>query len=194
MTVVTMPTRTMFGHFIEDVQLTFDVLAHPAPQGSKRHVGHGVMVEVSKYLQPWRKAVDTAAREAIEKANAADADEAARAAMANAEDVLDTEGPYVPKFPLQGPCVLTATFFIDRPLSHYRSGPYKHMLRDNAPPYPARRPDLDKLLRSTMDAMTTAGVWRDDGLVHIIHARKHWSTYRALWYAAGVRVVVSTPQ
>lgn len=170
MTVVTMPTRTMFGHFIEDVQLTFDVLAHPAPQGSKKHVGHGVMVEVSKYLQPWRKSVDAAAREAIEKA----------------------KDPTI--FPLQGPCVLTATFFIDRPLSHYRSGPYKHMLRDNAPPYPARRPDLDKLLRSTMDAMTTAGVWRDDGLVHIIHARKHWSTYRANWYAAGVRVVVSTPQ
>lgn len=182
MTVVTMPTRTMFGHFIEDVQLTFDVLAHPAPQGSKKHVGHGVMVEVSKYLQPWRKSVDAAAREAIVKACAGDAD-----------STPDGE-EYVPRFPLQGPCVLTATFFIDRPLSHYRSGPYKHMLRDNAPPYPARRPDLDKLLRSTMDAMTTAGVWRDDGLVHIIHARKHWSTYRALWYAAGVRVVVSTPQ
>jgi crossover junction endodeoxyribonuclease RusA len=29
----------------------------PAPQGSKRHVGNGVMVEMSKKLKPWRAAV-----------------------------------------------------------------------------------------------------------------------------------------
>ena len=83
--------------------------------------------------------------------------------------------------------------FIDRPRHHFRTGPYMHMLRDGAPAYPYKRPDLDKLLRSTMDAMTCAGVWRDDALVHIIHARKHYSTYRANWYAAGVRIVLSTP-
>lgn len=38
-----------------------------APQGSKRHVGHGVMVESSKKVKPWRedvKAAAIAAREA----------------------------------------------------------------------------------------------------------------------------------
>jgi crossover junction endodeoxyribonuclease RusA len=29
----------------------------PAPQGSKRHVGRGVMVESSKKVKPWRQAV-----------------------------------------------------------------------------------------------------------------------------------------
>lgn len=29
----------------------------PAPQGSKKHIGGGRMVEVSKRLKPWRKAV-----------------------------------------------------------------------------------------------------------------------------------------
>lgn len=33
------------------------VHGHPAPQGSKRHVGRGIMVEASKYLTPWREAV-----------------------------------------------------------------------------------------------------------------------------------------
>lgn len=34
----------------------------PAPQGSKRHIGGGRMVESSKQLRPWRRAVDAALR------------------------------------------------------------------------------------------------------------------------------------
>lgn len=33
------------------------VPGHPAPQGSKRHVGNGVMVESSKRVAGWRKAI-----------------------------------------------------------------------------------------------------------------------------------------
>jgi Holliday junction resolvase RusA-like endonuclease len=33
------------------------VIGTPAPQGSKRHVGHGVMIESSKKVKPWREAV-----------------------------------------------------------------------------------------------------------------------------------------
>lgn len=36
----------------------------PAAQGSKRHVGHGIMVESSKFLKPWREAVKWATLEA----------------------------------------------------------------------------------------------------------------------------------
>lgn len=35
----------------------FHAIGHPAPQGSKRHVGHGVMIESSKQVAPWREAV-----------------------------------------------------------------------------------------------------------------------------------------
>ena len=38
----------------------------PAPQGSKRHVGRGIMVESSKKVKPWRAAVAAAAREAMQ--------------------------------------------------------------------------------------------------------------------------------
>lgn len=34
----------------------------PAPQGSKRHVGNGRLVEMSTKIGPWRRAVATAAR------------------------------------------------------------------------------------------------------------------------------------
>ena len=42
---------------------TFFVPGIPAPQGSKRHVGGGVMIESSKRLKPWRKRVNEAANE-----------------------------------------------------------------------------------------------------------------------------------
>lgn len=38
----------------------FYALGQPAPQGSKRHVGRGVMVESSKQVAPWREAVKAA--------------------------------------------------------------------------------------------------------------------------------------
>ena len=42
--------------------IEFRVHGHPAPQGSKRHVGGGRMIESSKLLPAWRKAVTDAAR------------------------------------------------------------------------------------------------------------------------------------
>lgn len=37
--------------------IRFDVIGTPAPQGSKRHVGRGIMIESSKNVKPWRDAV-----------------------------------------------------------------------------------------------------------------------------------------
>lgn len=112
----------------------------PAPQGSKRHVGGGVMVESSKKVRPWRKAV------------------ADQVSKLDFEDV-----PFVR---------VTAWFFLPRPKSHYRSGRYAHLLKDAAPRYPGRYPDLDKLCRSTLDALRMGGAYRDDAQVVKLHAFK----------------------
>ena len=45
--------------------LSFFVPGVAAPQGSKRHVGRGVMIESSKRLKPWRKTVTGAAKTAL---------------------------------------------------------------------------------------------------------------------------------
>ena len=45
--------------------ISFVVYGLPAPQGSKRHVGNGVMVESSKAVKPWRQDVKHAALAAI---------------------------------------------------------------------------------------------------------------------------------
>ncbi|UQE73853.1 RusA family crossover junction endodeoxyribonuclease [Gordonia sp. PP30] len=41
------------------------VPGHPAPQGSKRHVGRGILVESSKRVAPWRAVVALALGQAI---------------------------------------------------------------------------------------------------------------------------------
>lgn len=108
----------------------------PGPQGSKRHVGGGRMIESSKKVKPWREAVVSAAVEA--RADAAT---------------------------LTGPLAVEMVFTLTRPKSHYRTGRNAHLLRDDAPARPASKPDTSKLLRSTEDALTTAGVYRDDALI-----------------------------
>src|SRR5690606_25696178 len=56
-------------------------------------------------------------------------------------------------------------FTLARPRSHYRTGRNAHLLRDSAPARPTGAPDLSKLARATEDALTEAGVWKDDAAV-----------------------------
>lgn len=41
--------------------------------------------------------------------------------------------------------------------------------------WPTKRPDLDKLVRAILDALTVAGVWADDSQVVTLTARKVWA-------------------
>lgn len=119
----------------------------PAPQGSKRYVGRGIMVESSQALKPWREAVKWAA--------------------------LDSAPPNVSeKVILDGPLSVRMVFTFNRPRSHYRTGRNAELLRDNAPLFPHGKPDLSKLIRSTEDALVDAGVIRDDCLIVECQASK----------------------
>jgi crossover junction endodeoxyribonuclease RusA len=117
-----------------------DVTGIPAPQGSKRHVGKGVMVESSKKVKPWRTAVAT---EALKH--------------------TFEPWPYVN---------VVAWFRLSRPKSHYRTGRFSHVLKDSAPVFPAQYPDLDKLCRSTLDALRMGAAFKDDAQVVKLYAFK----------------------
>lgn len=106
--------------------IQFTVIGDPAPQGSKKLVGNGIMVESSKKVKPWRQDVAFAGREAMQG-----------------------------REPLDGPLMASIVFTVRKPAS----APKKRRV------YPNRKPDLDKLLRSTMDALVTAGVIADDSRV-----------------------------
>jgi crossover junction endodeoxyribonuclease RusA len=113
--------------------LTITTYGSPAAQGSKRHVGGGRMIEMSKAVAPWREDIRTAALVAGRN-----------------------QGP------LTGPLAVTIFFTLQKPTS----APKRRRT------WPSKKPDIDKLLRSTFDALTTAGTWQDDAQVISVHAVK----------------------
>ena len=112
--------------------ITFRVIGTPAPQGSKRHVGRGILVESSKKVRPWRQDVAAAALEARAGAD-----------------------------PIAGPVYASIIFYLPRPKSAPKSREF-----------PDRKPDLDKLERSTYDALVVAGIIRDDAQIVQSHNMK----------------------
>lgn len=121
------------------------VRGQPAPQGSKTRTANGGMRESSRAVAPWREAVRTETAAALEAAPA-----------------------YTP--PLAATVHLT--FTVRRPATHYGTGRNALTLKENAPPHPRGRPDLDKLVRATLDALTDAGALVDDSNVVRLHAAK----------------------
>lgn len=130
--------------------IVIEVLGCPAPKGSgrailiggkARHVASGSDVNARR-LSSW----DTAVREA------------AALAIGSA-----TSPPFV-GVPLR----LRIVFRLSRPASHWskRGG-----LRPTAPPYPCKKPDLSKLVRSTEDTLTGI-VFDDDSRIVIAQLMK----------------------
>ena len=114
--------------------MTIRVFGTPAPQGSKRHVGNGVMIESSKKVKPWREAVKWAALEH-------------RCVTIDGAVTIDLTF-YLPRPKTLPKCVIHCT----------------------------KKPDLDKLQRSTFDALKEAGVYRDDSQVVSVNAAKVYAT------------------
>ena len=80
---------------------------------------------------------------------------------------------YKPKHPLAGDIMLKAIFYMPRPKSHYRTGKYKHVLKEGVPEYHRFTPDLDNLVKFLMD--TVQGKNRmviDDSQICMLQAEK----------------------
>jgi Holliday junction resolvase RusA-like endonuclease len=77
--------------------------------------------------------------------------------------------------PLHGAVTVEITFHLRRPNGHYGTGRNASQLRAGSPPYPATRPDLDKLARSTLDGLMLAGLYADDGQVVALTAVKEYA-------------------
>jgi crossover junction endodeoxyribonuclease RusA len=104
----------------------------PAPQGSKRHVGRGILVESSKELAPWRQQVAVFAHNAM-------------------------GGHQL----ITGAVAVCLEFVLPRPVSTPKR---------RTPPA-VKRPDLDKLERAILDAITDV-IIVDDSQVVDLHATK----------------------
>ncbi|WP_031514795.1 RusA family crossover junction endodeoxyribonuclease [Streptomyces sp. NRRL F-5123] len=125
--------------------ITITVHGHrPAPQGSKRHVGNGRLIEQSKRVKPWRAAVE----------------DAAVAAMTSGH----IGATPVHRPPLDGPLSIEIAFTVRKPASAPKRRTTWPTTRDSG--------DIDKLLRATFDALTTSGAIADDSRVVEVVARK----------------------
>lgn len=126
-------------------RIEFFVHGLPVPQGSKK-VFRGNIVDVAKAdLRDWRQAI---AKECKAEMNGAS--------------------------PLIGPVSVIARFFLTRPKGHYGTGKNAFTVKDSAPIAPKVRPDIDKLARSVLDALTGVA-FRDDGQVARLMVEKLWA-------------------
>jgi Holliday junction resolvase RusA-like endonuclease len=149
--------------------LSFRVNGRPAPQGSKRYLGRpggkGIVVESSKKVEPWRADVRAAAEKAV-------------------ADLFDDLDEAV--FAKGVPVAVQIAFGLPRPKSHYGTGRNADKLKDNAPAYPTGKPDLDKLERAVLDALTGV-VWADDSQVaHLSTSKIYDPTPGAVVYVTEV--------
>lgn len=126
-----------------------DVPGTPIAQGSKRHVGNGVMVESAKGLKDWRHAITKATR-----------------------DELDDR----PGLRIDGPVSVRLHFYVTRPKSHHVANDPTRPLKATAPALPTVKPDIDKTTRAVLDALTDAALWNDDAQVCHLEVWKHYTT------------------
>ena len=121
-------------------KIQFFVTGIPKPGGSKnafrnKKTGKIMVVDTCKTVMVWRNAVSAYAAKAM-----------------SGREIFT------------GPLLLTVTFYMPRPKSHYKTGKNAGQLKSNAPFWHTKKPDRTKLLRSTEDAMTGI-VWVDDSQV-----------------------------
>jgi len=122
----------------------------PAPQGSKKHVGNGRMIESSKKVKPWRRAV----------------------ALAFAD---------CPKLFFDSqPLSVTAIYYLPRPKTVKRT-------------WPATPPDIDKLDRGLLDALTLAEVWGDDAQVVEMFSVKQYADFNETGALLNIDTVKHVP-
>jgi crossover junction endodeoxyribonuclease RusA len=77
----------------------------------------------------------------------------------------------------QGPIMVDLAFYLPRPKGHFGTGRNAGVLKPSAPRYPESKPDIDKLVRACLDAMTGM-VFRDDSQVAMLVARKLYADDR----------------
>lgn len=88
--------------------------------------------------------------------------------------------------PVNGPVAVSLLFSFTRPKTHLGTGKNADQVKDSAPGLHIVAPDVDKLARLALDALTIAGVIRDDSLVTMVRAEKVYtldpsSTVVELW-------------
>ncbi len=81
---------------------------------------------------------------------------------------------YKPRNPIKSPVTLFVTFYMPRPKKHYRTGKFKHLLKDDVPEYHTNTPDLSNLIKLYEDILQPS-FYLDDSQICRIQAEKVYS-------------------
>jgi len=86
---------------------------------------------------------------------------------------------YRPELPLAGDIYLKLMFYMPRPKHHYKTGKYKHLLKDSYKGviYHSLRPDLDNLVKMIADVIQPHMIC-DDSQICVLQAEKNYGTER----------------
>lgn len=118
----------------------------PVPQGSKRVVptaqGHRLVEGNEKTLKPWRSTI------ALEAADAFDGQ------------------------PTRAAVRVTLAFSFPRPSAHYGTGRNADLLKASAPAYKTTKPDIDKLTRAVLDALTGVAFVDDSQVAELVAVKR----------------------
>ena len=127
--------------------IEFTVYGAPVPQGSKRLLRGNIVDMAKPELRSYRQDLHVTALQAMEGAS-----------------------------PFLEPVSVRIMFSIPRPKSHYGTGRNSHIQKPNLPIAPAKTPDIDKLARAVLDALTGAA-FRDDAQVVGLTLSKVWADH-----------------
>lgn len=144
-------------------QIDFFVQGIPVPQGSKRAFvvrGKPILTEEAGVRhKTWRHDI-----------------------RSKGEDIWNAA-------PADGPVTVRLIFRFPRPLSHYGTGGNRNVMKATAPMRHTQKPDIDKLSRAVLDALTGV-VWVDDDQIDLLVASKVWATTDEAMPLPGVEVYV----
>ena len=86
---------------------------------------------------------------------------------------------YRPKTPLAGDIMVKLIFVMPRPQNHFRTGKYKHLLKDNMPERHSIKPDLDNLVKMICDILQPQFII-DDSQICMLQAEKIYGKAKML--------------
>jgi len=91
-----------------------------------------------------------------------------------------------PKSPQYGPISMTLEFYVKRPKSHYRTGKYSHILKDNAPTWHTSRADIDNYVKLVLDALNGVFYKDDSQICHLKTIKKYSNKPRTVVQIKGI--------
>tara|TARA_Y100001973_G_C5197632_1_gene335395 strand:+ start:1646 stop:2083 length:438 start_codon:yes stop_codon:yes gene_type:complete len=80
---------------------------------------------------------------------------------------------FKPDVKLKGPILIEYKFFYERPKSHYRTGKFSNILKDNAPKHHTNKPDLDNVIKYYNDVLQVDFIEDDSQIVCIWAVKKY---------------------